>query len=269
MMKHCKTLLLILLFIAAVPFGSAVAKDNANNPQPAESYLKKVAVEGITRNYTDWETAELSGKLRVPGLPLTPTMRIFMVNDELIRISLRAPLIGEAGRVEIDRDSILLVNKMKRTYCKESISDLLKSYPAGIGDIQALLLGRIVLPTHGVLSEKNAGDVDFYPVDNGGWMLIPDEKIQFPGFQYGFLTNADGTIAGWIVTPDFSDNDVSAEYTYDRGMDIDVTINKGMKTVNASLELDNATFGSQGFSPVQINSRYRRLGIKDFFRQLS
>lgn len=247
---------------------SAHAEDNVFF-KPAESYLKNVAVGGIVKNYTDWDTAELSGKLKMPGLPLSPSLKIFMVRDELLRISVRASFLGEVARLEIDRDSVLIVNKMKRNYCKESISDFLSSYPAGISDLQSVLLARIVFPGYGLLSNINASDVDFYPVDNGGWMVVPDEKMQFPGFKYGYLTFADGNISGWIVTPDNSDNETSAVYSYNNGTDIDITVNKGMKDINISLQLDKPVFGSAGFDPLTLNSRYQRLTIKDFIRQLT
>lgn len=267
MKRYLVILMAVLTLAGSASVNAAVSDDEAG--EPANVYLKNAALATIIRNYPEWESAELSGKLKMSGLPVTPTVKLYMRNNELLRMSLRAPFLGEVGRVEIDRDSVLLVNKMKHLYCKETVGDLLKSYPGGIYDIQSLLLGRMVFPGVGVLDSVVARQVDFYPTDNGGWMLLPQPSLRPGGVEYGYLAYADGRTAGWIVSTEFSDNDVSAEYTYRNGMEISFEIKKGEKSITPRLEFNEINYNSEGFAPIAIPKSYRRTGIKEFFQNLT
>lgn len=126
--------ILTLLLMLAAGVSSAMAQT------PADSIDGRTeALNAILPNYIDWQTAAMSGKLRMKKLPVSPSVGIFMRRNETISISVGASLLGEVGRIDIEGDTLLAVNKMKRVYCKESLAGIKYDYPDIIGDIQSLL----------------------------------------------------------------------------------------------------------------------------------
>lgn len=72
----------------------------------------------IISSYTPWQSVELNGKLQMERLPLTPSVRIYMEYKQKIFISVRAPFVGEVGRVEIDSTQVVAVNRLKKCMCR-------------------------------------------------------------------------------------------------------------------------------------------------------
>lgn len=119
-------------------------------------------IDSITSRWLPWNSVSISGKLKMAGLPVSPSMKIYMKRDSALFISLRAPFMGEVGRAEILGDTIMVVNKMKKTYVKESIEKALDHYPGGLADLQDLILGRIVIPGKGLLESGHSPQLEIY-----------------------------------------------------------------------------------------------------------
>ncbi len=79
---------------------------------------------------------------------------------------------------------MLVVNKLAKTYAREPVQRLLEFYPYFIGDVQSLLLGRIIILGAGELDLHNASMVKIeskakVPVGRSylrslkGWRLFP------------------------------------------------------------------------------------------------
>lgn len=162
---------------SAAQSGSVQAGEGALGSALSQSVIldsvRSAALATILPAYTDWQTAEISGKLRMNKLPISPTIKIYMKKGEEISISVRASLLGEVGRIEIAGDSVIAVNKMKRVYCAESISGIKYDYPDLIADIQSLLLARAVVLRAGELSPLNADFLDFTPSQQPANQLPP------------------------------------------------------------------------------------------------
>ena len=240
----------------------------AQDVEPVGKKERKKVVENIVEQYADWTTVSISGKLRMDMLPLSPSVKIFMERDTLIRISLRAPLVGEVGRAEIDRDSILVVNKMKKTYVKESISQFLSFYPGTLSDIQDIILGWIVVPSCGILSKDIWKNVEIYPEDNGGYSLFPNEKYAFEEFDYGYLVDPELRTNALAVMPKTQAGIVvGVRYEYkNKGYSLNVSYQSEKKTIAGTLDLDDPDWDAKGFDAIKINSNYRRMDFKQFMK---
>ena len=73
-------------------------------------------VEKMAERFSSWNTVMLSAQLQMDGLPLSPSLKIFMEKGKSMSMSVRAPFIGEAGRLEFANDTVVAVNKMKNVY---------------------------------------------------------------------------------------------------------------------------------------------------------
>lgn len=224
-----------------------------------------MVVNAITQGYNDWQTVSISGKLKMKGLPLSPSVKIYMEKDSLLIISFRAPFVGEAGRAEITSDSVLAVNRMKKVYFKESLQDFMKYYPGTVGDLQELILGRIMIPGNGSDLVSAQDDLEIY-IQEEELAVIPGEGLQVEGFGYGYLLYPDGRPKMLLVVPDLQpDITVTVGYEYlKKGYDLNLTYeaknqNGTYQYITAQMELDQPLFGGDPIMPMSLSNKFRRI----------
>lgn len=235
---------------------------------PSDTADKSLAIDSITASWQEWETVALSGKFKMEGLPLSPSVKIFMVRDSAILISLRAPFVGEVGRAEIVDSTLLVVNKMNKTYVEEPISKALAYYPGGVSDIQDLLLGRVVVPGYGILNSGIAQMVEIYPEDDGTSTLIATKETAVPGFNYGYIITP-GWLTGALMVLPVARPDVAVVLSYEyfeKGYDIDFMYQSDERSHRALLDLGLPDFGAKGFDSIKLGSGYTQLPFDKFIK---
>lgn len=247
---------------------AAVCLIPASAQTPLGKKDKKNKVEAITTPWNSWTTAGISGKFRMSGLPLSPSVKIFMERDSSIMISLRAPLMGEVGRAEIDSDSILVVNKMRKTYVKESISAALAHYPGTLSDLQNILLARVVVPGFGLLDADIAGNVDLFELEGEQTTILPGEKAAVEGFDYGWLIDSSSRPCALVVVPAAKpDVNVGISFVYPgKGYDLNIIYNSPKRNYSGTLELGEPNWNGNPISPIKINNSYRKMNFEQFIK---
>lgn len=240
----------------------------ASAQEPMQRETKVMAIDSITAPWVDWETVEISGKFKMAGLPLSPSVKIFMERDSSIYISLRAPFVGEVGRAEVHDSTLLVVNKMNKTYVKEPIDVALAYYPGGVADLQDLLLGRVVVPGSGLLSTDLADRIEIYDDESGSRAIVASMEAALPGFNYGYMITPEWLNGALMVVPT-EHPDVVVTLTYDwfeKGYDLGLLYQSEKRNYRATLELDEPQYGGRGFDPVKINSKYTKLSFEQFMK---
>lgn len=259
---NIKNIFLSLIFIFLLPaIAMGEEKLLADN-------LRDEVVDSIASNWEDWEKVSLSGKFKMDGLPLSPSLKIYMERDSLIIISLRAPFVGEAGRMEITPDTILAVNKMKKTYVAESLNDILAYYPGTISDLQELILGRIILPGFGGLRDTEKENVEIYTDDFSEYSLIPSQRALLEGVSYGYLINQEFLPIVLLIIPEQDPNvNILLNYTYKKkGYDLEFIYESPTFNQDFRMELDNPDWEGKSIEPINLNGKYRRQNIAEFMR---
>ncbi|MDE6801718.1 MAG: DUF4292 domain-containing protein [Muribaculaceae bacterium] len=90
-----------------------------------------------------WETISFSGKVNVKSPESNScSARLFMYNDSLIHISLRAYGV-EGAVVRMTRDSVSIYNKIDKVLVKTTLNRFLGNSGYSLNDIQDILLGRV------------------------------------------------------------------------------------------------------------------------------
>lgn len=221
----------------------------------------------VAKSYRPWQQVSLRGKARAEGLPIALNVKIYMEHGRLVIMSLNAPLLGEIGRVEMTGDSVLLVNKRGKTYCKEQTAAHLARFGASVADVQDLLLGRVFLLGYGTLSEGNAKQVEVSTGASDTWILTP--KAQHPDAQYGFTLYPDGQMMmAAAFTPD-KQYLATAEYEHSpSGYDIGLTIKAGKRSILLQLTLDKPDFEPVPLEPATINPKWTRMGFSQWIKSL-
>lgn len=254
--------LLALLLCVAMATGTTHAQT------PVGKKERHKIVEAISADWQEWDTASISGKFKMAGLPLSPSVKIFMQRDSSIIVSLRAPLMGEVGRAEITPDTLLVVNKMKKVYVKESLAEAMRYYPGSISDLQDLLLARVVIPGFGTLSKEIADVVEIFPEDRGEYSLVPNEEGEQPGYNYGYLIDADAFPSVLMVIPEANPEiNVMLNYEFfDDGTNLNFSYLSPDRIYKATLELDFPVWGGSPIDPIKLNTKYTRLNLQQFLK---
>lgn len=230
----------------------------------------RTAAYVITGTYRDWNKVTLSGKLHLDRLPISPSVKIYMEKGKRIIISLRAPLLGEVGTVDIQGNTFTMVNKMKRTYVQEDISGLVADLPVTLSDLQNIFLGRIFLPDEGTLSMKNYKKAQFYVTEEtDGWMVLPEHQPVEYDVSCGYTTYGDGRTRGIFVSTLDGLNQAAAGYEYDGG-ETEIYLDVKYKSTNRdfTFTIQKTDWNGKPIAPAEITPKYKKLSLKEFFRSL-
>lgn len=270
-------MLFMMMFIAVVASFSpvtAVAQDEISGKE------KKAITERIVSGYNNWNKAGYQAKIRTELLPLDLTMKVYMERGRLTMISLRAPFVGEAARIEIDNDSIIIVNKLKRRYCTLLLDDVRKIVPDAMEYVQSTLLGRIVVAGHGQLSKGNSKYTTFYEGSDSTVLIVPDIAAEIDA-TYGYQLDPEMRIATFMAAygkPRVSDNaENNSNYSFDTAVTVPITYQKKLavadieavfrgKVYNAQVTADPIEWGAKGFERYRPGKGFGRCSIRDVMR---
>lgn len=249
---------------------TTIVKEQASTQQGPELLSKKEAkgvLNTFVNNYKNWSKCAIEGKLSTDKLPISPSVKIYMEKGKVFMMSVKAPLIGEVARIEMDKDSLTVVNKMKRTFCRVGTDHLDQAYPSLLTDMQSMMLGRVTVMGRGALSKKDVEEIDVY-VDGQSdvYMVVPKEKYQPELFRYGYEVYPEGEVKTLVIEMQGTNNMATAQYGYGGSADnrktvIDFELKFNNKSYGASLSLNAPQWGGKGFDRFEPTSRYIRVGL--------
>ncbi|MDE6272669.1 MAG: DUF4292 domain-containing protein [Muribaculaceae bacterium] len=256
-------------------------------PSGAQELLsgkKASSVAGsIASNYKNWTTAGWSAKVKSDMLPVSVTAKTFMRRDSLTLISLRAPLVGEVARIEIDRNAITVVNKMKKRYAQMNIAAYGELATTLHSNIQDILIGRVTIIGEGTLSKSNCKDVDLYQVDDNTFLISATLNVGETSVNYGYAADLQGRILEMMATqgkPHTTSTSKSAEddllgvsknmgvaVVYDKNKaDADINISLGQRNYGAFFEGVEIEWNTKGFDRLNLRNYTRTNSISELLR---
>lgn len=214
--------------------------------------------------YPDWNVATLQGKFKMQGLPMSPTLKIFMQKDSLIVVSVRVLLMGEVVRIEFTPDSVLMINKMKKTYVKADLKTLNQYYPGNIGDIQDLLLARFFLPGFDIENDGLENLINIV-YEDGDIYVLPDGDALIPGITYGYQIDETFKLQSIVVMPSGApDMSIEANYKYGlRGYDINLSYTDEKNKMDVTFELDNPEWRGEAPGAIDLSKKYRQVSFQE------
>lgn len=263
--KHQWMVLTLLVLI-----GSCLFSSNQSVAQETLSKNESQALLSLIETAQQpWEKYEVSGKLKMDGLPVSPSLKIYMENGVRIDISIRAPFLGEIGRIQADKDSILAINKMKKCYWSAPTDEVSARYPGGLELIQSALLGRIYIFGEGPADTGMRSHLNIYS-DDEGWLLMPKPKYQPVGAKYGYVISASGLADALVVERTDSEDFLQIDYLWkSKGKrEVNPLISFSGKNIEASLQFDAPSDTPSPMSPIKLDTKYQRVELREFFKKL-
>lgn len=263
-----KTIYRIILILSLLIPTLAKAQD----PMPAGLTETEVAaaVDSIRAAYDpDWTELSMEGKLSFDGLPVRPTVKVYMKRNESIIISARAPIFGEVARIEANRDSITLINKHTKTYNSQPLGRYLAGYPNGLADIQDILLGEVAFPGRGRITAELAGACAWLPVPNQDAVLIyPGETLQFSGADYGYLMDPDDWhLLSFALALQKAEAYLETGYLYGQnGWTLSLNISLRDHPYEGTLELSYPSYSPVPLEFTKVTDKYRKADISKLLK---
>ena len=247
-----------------------------DEPVPVDGKIKKELIDSITSQYFDWQTISLSGKLSSNILPISPSVKIYMEKGNLIVVSVSAPLIGEAMRIEIDKKEVLIVNKLKNTFSKTVIAEVDAmtdqpvnlAFPGGIEAIQNILLGRISLAGSGELSKKNADAVEIYDATPELWLIMPEQDMENGLLVYYYTVDkATLQLVESAVLSQIDESFAVCDYSWGKkDTTLDFNIAAFGYNMTASLKLNSPDSKTKIIDRIKLGSKYQEVQLSRVFR---
>lgn len=261
-MNKLKTIYFLL--ISFVLLGVTPSRAQDDEPVPLSPQVKANLIKTISSQYTPWKEVSMSGKISMQGLPLSPSVKIYMVKDELIVMSVSTIITGEAFRLEVDRNNILAVNKLSNTYTTVGSEMMESIVPGGLQAMQNLLLGRVNILGKGELTSAEAGDVEIYDNAMGDRLILPNQDFDNSPYVYMFIVGRlTSRLDNFIVMT--SNGDAAATITYsraDKETTMEMNASAGGKTMGATLRLSAPDSSPKKIDRLVPDGRYRKTDLK-------
>lgn len=139
----------------------------------------------------EWNSVKIPVKVKITSpTPITLSGTAVMEHGKGISISLRYMGMMEVGSLTVTGSTVTIIDKYHKLYLQESASTLLGDFPAGISNLQDLLLGR---PFElGSESLTSANDMKLYVVASDRWEIEP--VSQYKSWRYFFIANENNTL---------------------------------------------------------------------------
>ena len=168
------------------------------------------------------------------------------------------------GRAEITPSEVLVVNKYKKTYVRESAEAAMSRDRGLLDEVQSLLLGRIVILGKGELSMGLLKDVLFERENNGEWIVVPNREGEESALQYGYVVNSNGRTQ--VLYGMMQGRTETATLTYDYsggGMTLGLDLQLPKKRIEGQLDFSSVKWGGNRMSSINLD-RYQKVTFSEF-----
>lgn len=280
-----KLLILTIIFNVIPIFAQAISEsegdsvivveeyEDGDSISFTESFLAKsqieCALDTIRCHYPqEWKELSMQGKLSFDGLPLRPTVKLYMERGVSVIVSARAPIVGEVARIEMSKDSITFINKHSRKFMSINLQRYSQIYPGIMSDIQDVLLGQIAFPGHGRLNKDLADKSYWIDAQDDAILLMPGTELQYAGLQYGFVLNPLNYALTNAVL-EFAKDQMILELSYiygSQGWTLMMEVEKGSYPLGGELQLSYPDYSPMPLQFTEIGDKYQRTDLKGLMK---
>ena len=196
-----------------------------------------------------------------------------IIKDKAIQLSIQ-PLFGvEMLRLYIDKDSLIILDRMNKRYVKEAIADVKREYPVGFDftTIQSLLTNRVFISGNPQISYSDFKNFSTKQLSEKYYIIESVDKKS--GIEYSFSIDGNDHIAitqmseprrqyqlNWGYDEFIKDN----SKLFPHKMSIDFVTPK--RKSNVGLEFSGITLDEVFSLDVSIPNSYARAYISDIIK---
>ncbi len=272
------------LLMSSCIFHKKAVKEPTPAPLTAEQLEQRSFVERVQDRWPTarFVTSKVKFSVEVGAQKLTLTGNLRMKRDEIIRLQLMAFGFVEAGRIEMTRDYVLVMDRINKLYLKASWIqvDFLRNSGLDFHSMQGLFWNQLFKPRTIAFGKKIAAadtTANYQTIENGEDMIIQldDEKM-----DYSWLAdkqNATIKMANISYKDRFdSDNNAQLNWDYDKfekfsGINYptkhSITLNAAKKTVKLGMQLNYLGSETGWEAPTNVSNKYREVSVDEILRR--
>ena len=255
-----------------------VVKEEAPITPEMQSKIDFIARVNDRAQTTKFLTSKVKFSVEVGQQKLTLTGNLKMKRDDVIRLQLMAFGFVEAGRIELTKDYVLIMDRINKQYLKAPWMsvDFLRNSGITFSTLQSLFWNELFRPSV-VTVEKHATDsiADYNLLDSGDDMIISLEQGKM---DYSWLASRNDAIIKManILYKDRFNGNSQLNWDYDQFEKLNkslfprksaVTLTTKEKEVKLGMTLSYIGAETEWETRTEISNKYREVTVDEILRR--
>ncbi len=255
-----------------------VVKEEAPITPEMQSKIDFIARVNDRAQTTKFLTSKVKFSVEVGQQKLTLTGNLKMKRDDVIRLQLMAFGFVEAGRIELTKDYVLIMDRINKQYLKAPWMsvDFLRNSGITFSTLQSLFWNELFRPSV-VTVEKHATDsiADYNLLDSGDDMIISLEQGKM---DYSWLASRNDAIIKManILYKDRFKGNSQLNWDYDQFEKLNkslfprksaITLTTPEKEVKLGMTLSYIGAETEWETRTEISNKYREVTVDEILRR--
>ena len=248
-------------------------------PLTAEQIQNRDFIERVKDNAVEkkFMTSKVKFSVEVGAQKLTLTGNLKMKRDDVIRLQLMAFGFVEAGRIELTRDYVLIMDRINKQYLKASYVqvDFLRNNGLNFNSLQALFWNELTEPNRYAVSKEVDTTKVYSMIESGDDMVI---TLQEGKMEYSWLAGkADGLIKmANMMYKDKLNGTSQLNWDYQEFIPVGqkqfpkkslVTLTTPKKEVKLGMTLNYIEHETEWETRTEVSNKYREVTVDEILRR--
>ena len=272
------------LMFASCIFHKKAVKEEATVPMTVEQQAQKAFVDRVQDNVQSarFITSKVKFSVEVGAQKLTLTGNLKMKRDDVIRLQLMAFGFVEAGRIEMTKDYVLIMDRINKQYLKAPWMqiDFLRNSGLNFSSMQSLFWNELFKPNPVVIGKKvTAADTTatFQTIESGDDMII---QLNEGKMDYSWLASKNDAIikmANISYKDRFSpENNAQLNWDYDKFHMVSskkfptkhaIVLTTDKKEVKLGMTLNYIGNDTEWETRTEVSNKYREVTVDEILRR--
>jgi hypothetical protein len=271
------------LLLSSCIFHKKAVKEEAPQPLTAEELQNKNFVDRVQDNVQTarFITSKVKFSVEVGAQKLTLTGNLKMKRDDVIRLQLMAFGFVEAGRIEMTKDYVLIMDRINKQYLKAPWMqiDFLRNSGLNFSSMQSLFWNELFKPNPVIVGKKAVADTTatFSTIESGDDMII---QLNEGKMDYSWLVGRNDALikmANIQYKDRFnSDNNAQLNWDYDKfemfsskkfPMKHAISLTTAKKDVKLGMTLNYIGSDTELETRTEVSNKYREVTVDEILRR--
>lgn len=283
-----KTTSILKIAVLALPLVFSACKSHKKVAQPAvmtpEMIEKADFISSVRENAqkAKFLTSKVKFSVEVGPQKLTLTGNLKMKRDDVIRLQLMAFGFVEAGRIEMTKDYVLIMDRINKQYLKAPWMsvDFLRNSGMNFQTLQALFWNELFRPNQSSLVKTNDKQVidsiaNYTILESGDDMIIGLEEGKM---DYSWLASRNTALLRManILYKDRFNGNTQLNWDYDEFKSLNkrmfphksaITLTTPEKEVKLGMTLNYISADTEWETRTEISNKYREVTVDEILRR--
>ena len=271
--------------VMALPFVLASCgshKKVVKQPQPMTTEMKSKAdfLSSVKDNAqtSHFITSKVKFSVEVGQQKLTLTGNLKMKRDDVIRLQLMAFGFVEAGRIEMTKDYVLIMDRINKQYLKAPWMsvDFLRNSGLNFNTMQALFWNELFRPNQNTVQKQTIDSIGSYDIlESGDDMIINLEEGKM---EYSWLASRQNALLRManILYKDRFNGNTQLNWDYDDFKALNkrmfphksaITLTTPEKEVKLGMTLNYIGAETEWETRTEVSNKYREVSVDEILRR--